>query len=68
MSEREAAAFESRENFQQIINLRKWDDQAKNTESYPEDLDFYHNLIVEHLIKQWTFDKTMSFDVPIKIW
>lgn len=52
MSEIEAAEFESREHFQQIINLRKWDDQAKNTESYPEDLDYYHNLIVEHLINQ----------------
>jgi len=52
MSEIEAVTFESREHFQQIINLRKWDDQAKNTESYPEDLDYYHNLIVEHLINQ----------------
>lgn len=52
MSETEASAFESREHFEQIINLRKWDDQAKNTESFPEDLDYYHNLIVEHLVNQ----------------
>ncbi|MGZ5248437.1 MAG: HD domain-containing protein, partial [Flavitalea sp.] len=52
MNDTEAAAFEIRKHFEQIINLRKWDDLAKNTESYPEDLDYYHNLIVEHLIHQ----------------
>jgi hypothetical protein len=52
MSEDEALAFESDPLFPLYIQLRKWDEQAKDISIPPGDLRFYHQLIIQYLTQQ----------------
>ena len=52
MEESEAFAFESDPLFPLYIQLRKWDEQAKDENIIISDLNYYRQLIIEHLTKQ----------------
>lgn len=52
MSHDEALLFESDPLFEQMIIMRKIDEGAKDEHKQPGELSVYHNMIVEHLIKQ----------------
>jgi phosphonate degradation associated HDIG domain protein len=50
MGEEEAAAFEQYPLFGLIINMRKWDEQAKIVNKPLPDLAHYRQMIVDHLV------------------
>jgi 2-amino-1-hydroxyethylphosphonate dioxygenase (glycine-forming) len=52
MSHDEAVVFEQDPLFEQMITMRKIDEQAKDENKQPGDLLVYHHMIVEHLLKQ----------------
>lgn len=52
MTEEEAFAFEADSLFPLYIQLRKWDELAKDTSKPVTDLQFYHQLIIQHLNQQ----------------
>jgi 2-amino-1-hydroxyethylphosphonate dioxygenase (glycine-forming) len=49
MSEEEAAAFEQYPLFSLIIQMRKWDEQAKIEHKPLPDLEHYREMIIRHL-------------------
>lgn len=49
MTPEEAAAFEQYPLFPLIIQMRKWDEQAKIEQKPLPDLDHYHQMILRHL-------------------
>src|ERR1700761_5039852 len=49
MTEEEAAAFEQYPLFDLIIQMRKWDEQAKIEQKPLPDLDHYRQMILHHL-------------------
>lgn len=52
MSHDEALVFENDPLVEQMIAMRKIDEQAKDEYKQPGDLKVYHQMIVDHLIKQ----------------
>lgn len=52
MTNGEAAAFEKDPLFDMIIQMRKWDEQAKVEGQPLPELAYYHRLIIDHLEKQ----------------
>lgn len=52
MSAEEAQAFESDPFFEVYIQLRKWDEMAKETGMALPELSHYENMIIQHLTKQ----------------
>jgi phosphonate degradation associated HDIG domain protein len=52
MSEEEAKSFESDENFELFIQLRRWDEQAKLEHVPVVDLNHFREMIVLHLNPQ----------------
>ncbi len=52
MAAEEAAAFEQYPLFSLIIQMRKWDEQAKIEHKALPDLQAYRNMIYQHLISQ----------------
>ncbi|MGZ8523113.1 MAG: phosphonate degradation HD-domain oxygenase [Chitinophagaceae bacterium] len=52
MTEEEAAVFEKDPLFSLIIQMRRWDEQAKiEGQSLPR-LDYYHQLLIKHLERE----------------
>jgi len=49
MSDAEARRFEALPNFQWILALRSWDEQAKDPEADPPGLESYHERLRAHL-------------------
>jgi phosphonate degradation associated HDIG domain protein len=49
MKEEEASAFAQRPLFPLIIQLRKWDEAAKEVDKPMSELDYYRELIIQHL-------------------
>ena len=49
MSPDEALAFEMDPMHQIYIQIRRWDDQAKNPSIVPIDVNSFRSLIIEHL-------------------
>ena len=54
MSKDEAFIFEGNPLFQQMIAMRRIDELAKDETVSPGDLNYYHQLIIEHLTNQPT--------------
>lgn len=54
MSHDEALVFENDSLFHEMIAMRKIDELAKDETKQTGDLNFYHQLIVEHLVKRET--------------
>lgn len=52
MSHDEAVVFENDPLFEQMIAMRKIDEEAKDEHKQAGELNAYHNMIVEHLVKQ----------------
>lgn len=52
MSHDEALVFENDPLFEQMIAMRKIDEEAKDINKQPGELNEYHKIIVEHLVKQ----------------
>jgi putative nucleotidyltransferase with HDIG domain len=50
MSAKEIQEFESHENFENLLKLRAWDDQAKIKGLRVPDLDSYNDLVASHLL------------------
>lgn len=49
MSDEEAATFEKLENFEAILRMRKWDEQAKVDNMIIDPLDKYESMCKNHL-------------------
>lgn len=53
MSQKEATAFEEDPLFAEYIQLRRWDEMAKQTDQpLPETLDYFTTMIIRHLETQ----------------
>jgi 2-amino-1-hydroxyethylphosphonate dioxygenase (glycine-forming) len=52
MTQEEALDFEDDDLFEQYVLLRKWDDQAKQTQLPLPDLLHYKEMMIEHLSQQ----------------
>ena len=49
MSDEEAATFEKFENFEAILRMRKWDEQAKVDSMITDPLDKYESMCKNYL-------------------